>query len=387
VKRSRIVLLLLLAIGSAALLTFVFRSSRDTRIEPLIGWYFGGNNVRYAAIEREVVETELASYGVELIPALREELHRGSIWRTKIVSWLETSLPSSLARQIGQKRSEAERRRQYAALCLGRLGTNATSAIPELKSLAATGGGPLGLTAEVALAMVARQDSIIQSNALASLTSGSQPRRHLFTIYADELWPGRLDLFSRLLNDADDSVRSRALQLIGNQGPSASNSIPLMVSMLKDPSAIVRPRAALALGQVAPALAETAVACMIEKRRTNFMWTGDYAYVLYQAVGPAAKAAIPSLEADLADGNLAVFHGDAAAALWRITGKMSPQIIAGLNTGLRIGVQRTQLRCLRAIKEIGPAAAGTIPELTRMTSHPRLLLRKLATEALERVRD
>jgi len=387
VKRSRIVLLLLLAIGLAGLLTFIFRTSQDPRLEPLIGWNFNGANVRYAAIEREVVETELASYGVHLIPALREELRGRSIWRTKIVAWLESNLPSALARRIGQKRGEAERRRQYAALCLGRLGTNAISAIPELKGLAAAGGGRLGLTAEVALAMVARQDPLIQSNALAALTSSSQPRRHFFAIYADELWPGRLDLFGPLLNDADDSVRSRALQLLGNQGPCASNSIPLLVSMLTDPSAIVRPRAALALGQVAPSLAETAVASMIEERRTNFMWTGDYAYVLYQAVGPAAKAAIPSLEADLADGKLAMFHGDAAAALWRITGKMSPQITAGLNTGLRIGVQRTQLRCLRIIKEIGPAASGTIPELTRMTNHPRLLLRKLATEALQKVRD
>jgi hypothetical protein len=155
--------------------------------------------------------------------------------------------------------------------------------------------------------------------------------------------------------------------------------------MLADPSLIVRPKAAFALGLVAPDYAESAVASMVDQRKTNLSWTGDDAFVLYQTVGPKAREAVPALEAELTDPKMAMTHGDAATALWRITGKMSPPIAEGLNTTLRIGVQRMQIRCLRIVKEIGPPAAATIPELQRMTNHPLILIRRLAGEALASV--
>ena len=289
-----------------------------------------------------------------------------------------------MATRMAQERSRFDMRRELAARCLGRLGTNAISAIPDLKRVTSSGGN-LGLSAEIALALIARRDGTIQSNALASVVSNSQPHRHAFVTHADEIWPGRLDLFVNFLTDQDKSVQAQAIQLIGRQGPQATNCVSLLTSFLQDSSAMVRPRAALALGLVSPDSAPLAVACMMDQRKTNFQWTGDSAYVLYQSVGPGAKAAIPALEADLADKGMAMFHGDAAAALWRITGTVTPAITNGLNTGLRLGVQRTQLRCLRIIKEIGPPAAGTIPELKRLSGHPRILIRQLASEALESV--
>ena len=50
---------------------------------------------------------------------------------------------------------------------------------------------------------------------------------------------------------------------------------------------------------------------MLDPQRTNEACSGEYAHVLYQAVGPAA----PALEAELKDSQSALFHGDAAAAL------------------------------------------------------------------------
>jgi len=384
-KRLRFVLIVLLVIGFAALVAFVLSPHHDPRLERLIGWHTRFGNLREAAIEREVVEAELASYGTELIPALRQELNSGSLWRTKFVSFVEAKSPTFFAESIAKKRFYSERRRELAALCLGRLGLSASIALPDMKRLAVTGGGNLGLTAEVALAMIAKQDPVVQRTALSALTSTSQPRRHFFMSRADEIWPGRVDLLIPGLNDHDESVRAAAVQSLGRADSSGSNAIPLLVSMLADPSPIVRPRAALALGMMAPDYAETAVASMMDQTRTNMTWTGDCAYVLYQTVGPGAKAALPALESDLSNTNMLVFHGDAAAALWRITGKMSPAIAGGLNTGLRLGVQRTQIRCLRIVKEIGPPAAGTIPELRRMTNHPLILIRRLASEGLESV--
>jgi hypothetical protein len=383
-KRLRFVLIVLLVIGFAALFAFVISPRHDPRLERLIGWHTRLGNPREAAIEREVVEAELASYGPELIPALRQELNSGSLCRTKLAIWIESKSARFVARYIAQKRFDSERRRELAVLCLGRIGPPASAVLPDLKRLTTT-GGQLGLSAETALAMVARQDLAIQTNAVAALNSTSQPRRHFFMLHANEIWPGRTDLFINGLKDEDQSVRAAAAEAISRAGSRCSNVTSLLIPMLADRSVIVRPKAALALGLVAPDFAETAIASMIDQRKTNFAWTGDCAYVLYQAAGPKAKAAIPALESDLSETNMLVFHGDAAAALWRITGKMSPAIADGLNTGLRVGVQRTQIRCLRIVKEIGPAAAGTIPDLRGMTNHPLVLIRRLASEALESV--
>lgn len=383
-KRPRLIALLVFAVGIAALIALTLRNHRDPRVERLIGWDSHLRNHREVAIEREVVEAELASHGPELIPALRQELDGGSLWRTKFVQSIETKSPTFIARHIAQKHLDSDRRRRLAVICLGRIGPGASPAIPDIKRLTAA-GGQLGLAAEVALAMIARQDPVVQSNAVAALNSTSQPRRHSFMTYANEIWPGRTDLFLGGLRDENESVRAAAAQALGREGSSASNATSLLLPMLADQSFIVRPKVAFALGLIAPDFAETAVASMIDQRRTNFSWTGDSAYVLYQTVGRRAKAAMPDLESDLAEPTMRVFHGDAAAALWRITGQTSPQIIDGLNTGLRIGVQRTQIRCLRGIKEIGPAASATIPELRRMTNHPLILIRQLATEALTSV--
>ena len=383
-RRSRSIALLVFAIGIAALIiTLTLRTHSDPRVERLIGWHTHYDR-HQSAIEREVVEAELASYGPELIPALRQELDGGSLWRTKFAQFIEAKSPAFIAESIGQKHFDSERRRELAARCLGRIGPRASTAIPDLKRLVGS-GGQLGLTAEVALAMIARQDPMVQSNAIAALASTSQPRRSFFMRYADEIWPGRTDLLVSGLKDENDTVRANAARLVGRVGASASNATPLLVSMLADPSVVVRPRAAYALGMVAPDYAETAVASMVDQQRTNVLWTGDEAFVLYQTLGPKAKAAIPALEAELSDTNVAMSHGDAAAALWRITGTLSPAMTDRLNTGLRIGVQRMQIRCLRTVKEIGPPAAATIPELRRMTNNPLILIRRFATEALESV--
>src|SRR5262249_456504 len=160
------------------IITLTLRTRRDPRLERLIGWRTHYDR-HQSAIEREVVEAELASYGPEIIPALRQELDGGSVWRTKLAQGIERKSPAFISESIGKKQFDSDRRREQAALCLGRIGPRAVAAIPDLKRLAATGGSHLGLTAEFALAMIARQDPIVQSNAVAALAS-TQPRRPFF---------------------------------------------------------------------------------------------------------------------------------------------------------------------------------------------------------------
>jgi hypothetical protein len=359
--------------------------SRDPRLERLIGWRLYPAKVREAAIEPEVVRAELEEYGTQLLPALQKEVHAGALWRSKPARWVEGTGPKFLSNWMARQRASYDRRREAAVLCLGRLGSTASSAAPELHRIAAAGGS-LGLTAEVALAMIEKQNPTIQSKAIAALTSGSQPRRFHFLLYAEEIWPGRSDLIEPSLTDENASVRASAADFVGRAGSRASNAVPALLTLLSDKSAVVRPRAALALGLVASNYADTAVVSILDQQKTNFTWTGHLSYQLFQALGPAANKAIPAIEADLANSKMTMCHGDAAAALWRVTGKMSPEIVAGLNRGLKISVQHAQVRCLRIIKEIGPEAAGTAPELERLKNHPLVLIRKLAAEALESVR-
>jgi hypothetical protein len=178
-------LILVVCVGA-----LLISSSRDPRLERLIGWRLNPANVREAAIEPEVVKAELNAYGTQLLPALQKELHAGALWRSKPARWVERTGPKFLSNWIARQRASYDRRREAAVLCLGRLGSTASSAVPELHRIAAAGGGSLGLTAEVALVMIEKQNPTIQSKAIAALTSGSQPRRFHFLLYAEEIWPG-----------------------------------------------------------------------------------------------------------------------------------------------------------------------------------------------------
>ncbi len=357
---------------------------RDHRIEPFVDLRFVRVRIQDAAVDREVVKAELAEYGTELVPALRAELHKGTWRRNKLWLWAVRYSPQFMHSRNVQMDWDQDARAGWSALTLGRLGNHATSTIPDLQALANSGRRAANL-AQVALAMIQSNDATVQSNAIAALTGSSQSRRDEFAWYANELWPKRPEVLDGPLRDTDATVRSRALSALCSYGTIASNAAPVLLEMLSDPSPIVRPPAALALGLVAPEHGATAVAVMLDQLRTNFAWTGADAHILFQALGPVATAAVPTLEAELVDPKMAMFHGDAAGALWRITGRATPQVITGLSTGVRIGVQYTQLRCLRILREIGPPAAA-VPILNSYTNHPRILIRKLAHEALDSIR-
>lgn len=366
------------------LIVFFVVMHRDARIEALIGPMGRRLPMMEYAYEPEVVQAELADHGKALIPGLRVELRRGE-WRQK--SWMQ---PLNRIPVLGEYLSKPDygpqfERRKRAALCLGRLGPAAHEAIPELEFLAAHAGSTLGPVANIALVMIQQDNSALQSNAVAALTSSNQIHRFEFAMYGHEIWPDKPELLLECLADPNADVRSLALMSLGKYGLRASNAAPAVKELLHDPYVRVRPQAALTLGQISPENAELAVSVMLDQQRTNKNRMGDEAYVLYQAVGPAARAAVPSLEAELKVERDKIFHGDVAAALWRITGKTTPEMIEALGENVRIGTQRSQLRSLRAIKEIGPPAMAAMPPLQKMTNHPLIMMRQAAVEAMNSI--
>lgn len=302
--RLRLAIVLITVAVGVVLLTLLAKSfiRPDPRIDALV-CDFKRISPQEAAIEREVVEAELAYYGSELIPGLRAELNRGAWRRSKLGQWIMNNAPGAIRSALSEREDRQDRRRAGAALTLGRLGPIASVAIPDLEALAGSGSGwdDGPLMAEVALAMIQRGSPSANSNAVAALTSGAQIQRLKFATHASEIWPDQPDILLIPLKDPDASVRSLALLSMRSYGLSASNTVPVLLQMLDDPSPHIHPGAAMMLGLLSPEHMEIAVTIMLQQQRTNASWTGDQAYVLYQAAGPSAKEAVPSLQAELAD--------------------------------------------------------------------------------------
>src|SRR5215471_11465319 len=120
----------------------------------------------------------------ELMPALRDELDRGSWRRNKLISSTLSKLPFNTRNWVASKliipQAMAQDARSYrAALTLGRLGKQARPAVPQLQKTAVSfqvwGSGWAIRYAQVALAMIQTDNAAVHSNALAALNSSFQP--------------------------------------------------------------------------------------------------------------------------------------------------------------------------------------------------------------------
>ena len=356
----------------------------DPRIEALLS-----PTLPDAAIEDEVIQAELPSLDDRAIRRIAAELDWGEGVMKPAESWIWQNVP--LAREW--MRSAVYRqtdRRPQALRVLGLLGPRARIVEPavfriytnyaysdpaEMRSFAWNKIHPPDGTyiSNLTRMLAVTSDSVRIQVASIDARAGTIPSGLLIPVLIAGLDTKR----------GDD--RLFAARAIARYGTNASAAAPILRRHLADPDKKVRPNAAFALGFVAPEFADEAVACMLEQQRTNSAWTGDYAHRLYARLGPAAHAAVPKLESDLADPHLKMFHGASAVVLWCIRKATTPPMIEALACDIEHGVQRSQLGSLRALAEIGPPAAAAVPALERMTHHPRVLLRQLATDALSSI--
>lgn len=371
---------LLVASGLAAWLGWVARP--DPRIEALLDYRAPG-----AALDEEVVLAELPLLTDAEIRRIARELNYHTGVGVRLRSWVQEKLP--VTRDWFPPDPEGGNRSLQAVRVLGLLGPRARIVEAEVVQLFTNGFPDWDGSLVAAWNRIRFPDPILSSNLVRTLEAAPGPSRLRLALphcRGPSIPPSVLiPILTAGLEARGPDERLRAARALADYGPQASQAAPALMRHLADPARQVRPSAALALGMVAPQFAEIAVAAMLEQQRTNMMWTGDYAERLYRELGPAAVAAVPRLEKDLMDPRQSSFHGATAVALWRIQHTATPALVQALARDAERGRQRSQVWSLRALAEIGPAALEAAPALERVTHHPRILIRRLASEALEAV--
>ena len=348
-------------------------------------------------MDDEIRRGELKAAGSEAMPFLRVQLRRepgrviqGMDWLESkgAFNWMRSWMSESLADSIGSRHQKLKTTQLLAARSLLVLGPAAADARPELLLRATGSGMPLSGTAIAALTSLTPADPTAVSNYLVRLAGNNQGERYFLARDFPLTWPQPPPHLSALmdrLQDADSGVRMAAARSLAHYGEAATNAISRLQEMLTDPDRKCRPTAAYALGIISSNHADLAVAVMLGQQQTNRAWTGDIAYQLYAALGPAAHRAEPALRREVNDSATHGFSGPPAFALWRVAGEASPEIIDGLTRGCTQGIQRFQIMSLKGLREIGPPASNAVPVLRKLRNAPHRTIQILAEDALEAI--
>ena len=127
---------------------------------------------------------------------------------------------------------------------------------------------------------------------------------------------------TKMLNGDWVGNRVSAAEALGNIGPDASSAVPtLITALLTDKEAMVRIRAARALGQIGHPDAIEALETALEKDKD--VVTRRYAAIALARFGKEAKRAVPVLAVGLSDGEISV-QAASAFAIAKITGEPFP---------------------------------------------------------------
>ncbi len=384
ISRARWIAVGILVLLATLVVGVLLGSRPDSRVEALLS----GEYTNDSAIEAEVVEAEVAAWGDRQFLKLAEALSREVGFRKRFRSWLWDHVPP-LRDELNPIAGASMDRQGRILRILTAAGTRAKVAESAVLPLISDPNSESLDAAILALARL-RGDgpAAVQLQVSRVISASAGDLRRIAPLWCSQVSEPPAELIPfliRLLSSRQEQERAAAARSLAMFGSRASVAAAPLRDMLADRSRIVRPRAALALGLVAPEFAREAVAVMMEQQRTNSSWTGDMAHRLYFEAGPAAIAAVPLLNAELSRPTSKVFHGAAAAALWRIDHRVTPERIAALAWDAEHGVQRNQLRSIQALGEMGPAASGAASALERLTHHRLVLIRQFAGAALNRV--
>ncbi len=191
---------------------------------------------------------------------------------------------------------------------------------------------------------------------------------------------GNLADFQRGLGNPSREARIRAVAALTDAGLAG---IPGLVAALASDDAVVRWRAARALGRTGPLAAEAA-------RRLGTLVAHDpdrgvriVAADALGAIGEDARAAIRGLAEALEDRDPDL-RSSAALALGHV-GAGEPAAVSALVARLRDPDADVRASAAAALRDIGPEAREATPALVAALDDARPLVRRLAGEALRRI--
>lgn len=388
VSRTRVLLFGLVVAALAITAAMLWMSRPDPRLAVVFGLGDETGDFRNSAIELRVIQAEIRTWDDRQFQLLATELAQGEGMTARLRNWIWVNAPV-FRDSMGSLFARRDHRPAILKV-LAMAGPRARLADSAVETTAMAYTGYLSEMAAVALARIRNVDpEELPKRVPCMKRTPPTDQGYLWGFWSEVDANPPVSLIPHLilaLNSKRDDGRLWAARALARIGTNAHAAAPALRRLLADPSKKVRPSAALALGSVAPEFAEEAMICMAEQQRSNRAWTGDYPNQLFMRLGESAAQAVPQLEALLADSKERIQAGSAAVALWRIRHFVTPRMVEVLAWDVEHGLQRSQIWSMEALKEIGPPAAEAAPSLERMTHHPRVYLRNLASEALASVR-
>ncbi len=177
-----------------------------------------------------------------------------------------------------------ERRQQAVARALGRFGPDAQRAVAKLTSR---------LRNAVAEKGGSRDSQLIVAEALARIAPGTESAREAI-----------LALTEPFRSRADKETQRTAMKMLVGLGPAAHEAVPALIALMKETGTPAEREVAYrlapeALGKIAPgtASADIAIAALAESLDIGPDGVCDSALQALSLFGPAAKSAIPRIEA------------------------------------------------------------------------------------------
>ncbi len=383
-RRSRVVAGILIVLIGMGILFF---ASPNSRVASLISIH----RTQESAIDGRVVQEEVDSLSERELEEVAGELRRNRDLYQPIVGWLLQHAPAVLRDPVLNAQSEVFSQQVALVELLARAGPRARSAEPVLEALAADPGHQIQQVAMIALHRVRGTPirEILTLPLLNSPTPLDQQIRAAINLASFMTNPPTelLPLFRRGLESEGKNDRGISAYGLQFYRTDAGELAPLLQHLLTDSSGEVRAEAAVALGHVSRAHARESVAAILEQLRTNGAAGAYRSFELFALAGPDAAAAVPFLEANLAGENYAMVRGLMGVALWRIQHQASPAVVSAVADGLSSPYQAVQVSAVDAVAEMGPQAAAAVPNLERLSHHPRVRIRRKALEALAAIRN
>ena len=362
---------------------------KDPHVERVLN-----HNVVEGVVEDDVRLAELEAAGPGAVEDLREELRRkfNPLLQAEQLAFDWFQARGFREYNKGDSPIRIFKTRQGHALSgLILLGEQALPALPDVEALTGFFSNSQGLVTAALCAMRPHDPTTI-SNAVAILRGNDTiPIYGLAGNFA-KIWrepPPHLPALVATLTNREEVVQSAALWSLARYGPKVRGHAAAIIPLLSDPSPSVRPLAAYALGHIEPSEAPRAIEAMLVEQEFNHGKSlgliGLEPYKLYGELGPVARAAVPRLEQEFSDRVFESNRGPIAFALWRVTGDSSARITEALAKGAESRLERFRLLSLRGLIEIGPPASNAVPVLRRVAQDPRVLIRRLADEALRSI--
>ena len=242
-------------------------------ISAWIGQLTGGVGSSAGAVSSHTLPKLLEQKpGQEIVPYMRQTLHRGISQKDRAYAKIYFKLPAFLQRKLPTPNPARDAELRYrAGLILYYMGPQAKKALPDLvaslkdpdpevRRISATVLGSLGADAKLAapsLAAASRDPSPDVRRAALKALAGAQ---------GDPA--ATVPLLAQLLKDPEEGVRTDAAQALRDLGAKARTAVRELTEALADPNEDVFRFAALALGKIGPD-AKEAVPALVQALRDN----------------------------------------------------------------------------------------------------------------------